>query len=245
VKAVITAGGRVDAPYAGAAGTDVKALAETRGVTMLDRIICALRGAGVTRIAVVGGAEVREACTGRVEQVVGESESGAQNVLRALHAWPDDDDEPLLYATSDMPYVTAQAVTDFVLRRPNDAVAMAVSEHADFAARFPGAPPFGIELGRERIVNGGIFSLPRGSCGNLAAIAIRFFEARKAPWRMAGLVNPLAMLRLATGRLSIAHIEREAQRILKLPAIAVRGCAPELAFDADTLSEYRYACENP
>jgi len=244
VKAVITAGGRVDAAYAGVAGTDIKALAMTNGVTMLDRIIGALRVSGVTHIAVVGGADVLRACAGRIERGVDESESGAQNVLRALHAWPDDDDEPLLYATSDLPYVTGAAVSDFVLRTPRDAVAMAVTEHADFTARFPGAPPFGIELARERIVNGGIFSLPEGSRAKLAAIAIRFFEARKAPWRMAGLVNPLAMLRLATGRLSIAHVEREAKRVLKIPALAVRGCAPELAFDADTLAEYRYACEN-
>ena len=62
VRAVVTAGGRVDGEYARLAGTTVKALAMVRGVSMLDRILDALRGAGATHIAVVGGAEVRAAC---------------------------------------------------------------------------------------------------------------------------------------------------------------------------------------
>ncbi len=243
MKAVITAGGRIGAPYATQAGTAIKALATVRGATMLDRIVDALRGAGVTRIAVVGGPEVRAACAHRVEQIVDESPSGAENVLRALRAWPDDD-EPLLYATSDLPYVTAAAIADFLQRVPLGSIAMAVSEHADYDARFPGAPPCGIDLARERVVNGGIFSLPGTSRTAVADLATRLFEARKAPWRMATLVSPLAMLRLAAGRLSIGHIEREAYRAVKRPAAAVRGCAPELAFDADTVAEYRYACEN-
>ncbi len=244
MKAVITAGGRIGAPYADEAGTEVKALAFVRGATMLDRIIDSLRGAGVTRIAVVGGTDVRDACADRVERIVDESPSGAENVLRALRAWQEDG-EPLLYATSDLPYVTADAIADFVRRVPDGAIAMAVSEHATFEARFPGAPPCGIDLARERVVNGGIFSLPGGSRARVADLATRLFDARKAPWRMATLVSPVAMLRLAAGRLSVAHIEREAHRVVKHPAAAVRDCAPELAFDADTIAEYRYACENP
>ncbi|MEO6836114.1 MAG: nucleotidyltransferase family protein [Candidatus Tumulicola sp.] len=245
MKAVITAGGRVGEPYSSAAGTDVKALARVRGATMLDRSIDALRGAGAVRIAVVGGSAVRDACSKRVERVIDESPSGAQNVLRALRAWPDDDGEPLLYATSDMPYVTAGAIGDFVTRVPSGAIALALAEFADFAIRFPGAPPFGINLARERVVNGGIFSLPAGSCSRIARFATLLFEARKRPWRMATLVSPLAMLRLLLGRLSIAEIESVAGKAANVPAAAVRRCAPELGFDADTLAEYRYACQNP
>jgi GTP:adenosylcobinamide-phosphate guanylyltransferase len=243
VKAVVTAGGRIGGEYEHAAATGVKALAVVRGKSMLDRVLDALRTAGTTRIAVIGGNDVRSACEARVEKVIDEGTTGEENVLRALRAW-DDDGEPLLYATSDMPYVTAAAVDDFVRRVPQNAVAMALSEHADFVRRFAGAPPAGIELAGERVVNGGVFSLPSGSSGRIADLATRLFGARKAPWRMATLVGPAALLLLATGRLSIPAIEREALRIVKLPCLAVRTCAPELAFDADTLAEYRYACEN-
>lgn len=243
MKAVVTAGGRIDGEYARIAGTAVKALAPVRGVTMLDTILDALRGAGITRIAVIGGAEVRVACADRVERVIAEGDSGEANILHALYAWPDDGD-PLVYATSDLPYVTAGAVRDFVTRARADAVAMALCEHADYVKRFDGAPAAGIALARERVVNGGIFSLPPGSCDRVADLAARFFGARKAPWRMASLVGPAALVRLALGRLSIEAIERQAVRVVQRPCMAVRNCAPELAFDADTIADYRHACKN-
>ncbi|MBV8722740.1 MAG: NTP transferase domain-containing protein, partial [Candidatus Eremiobacteraeota bacterium] len=61
MKAVITAGGRITGEFAREAGTPIKALVRVRGVTMLDRIVDALRGAGAQRIAIVGGEEVRAA----------------------------------------------------------------------------------------------------------------------------------------------------------------------------------------
>lgn len=241
MKAVITAGGRVGGEYAALAGTSVKALAAVRGATMLERITGALREVGVTRIAVVGGSEVRAACASRIDRFVDEAESGGQNLLRALSAWPADG-TPLLYATSDLPYVTSQAIATFLQRVPERTLALPLAEFGDFAERFPAAPPFGITLCGERVVNGGVFSIPGESIEPLARLATRFFDARKKPWRMASLVSPMVLLRYLTGRLRIAELERLATRVLGIPAVAVRRCAPELAFDADTLTDYRYAC---
>jgi CTP:molybdopterin cytidylyltransferase MocA len=239
---VITAGGRVDGDFAAAAGTRVKALAPVRGTTMLVRAIDALRTAGAAEIAVVGGDDVRAACDRIVERVVDESPSGSVNLVRALRAWPEDG-EPLLYATSDLPYVTAAAVADFIARVPAGALAVALTEFEEFAERFPGAPAsYGITLAGERVVNGGLFSIPGGCREKLALIASRFFDARKRPWRMASFVSPLVLIRFLFGRLSVSHLEALALRTLGVPAKAIRSCAPELAFDVDTDAEYRYAC---
>jgi GTP:adenosylcobinamide-phosphate guanylyltransferase len=241
VKAVITAGGRVDGAFAEAAGTRVKALAPVRGTTMLARMIDALRAAGVSEIAVVGGDEVRTACAASVDRFVNESPSGSENLLRALRAWPDD--ERLLYATSDLPYVTAAAIGDFVERVGQGTLAVALTEFGEFDARFPDAPAsYGITLAGERVVNGGLFSIPHGATEKLASMATRFFEARKRPWRMASLVGPAVLIRFLSGRLRVADLETMALHVLQVPAQALRGCAPELAFDVDTAAEYRYAC---
>lgn len=241
MKAVITAGGRIDGAFAEAAGTHVKALANLRGMTMLARVVESLRACGATRIAIVGGAEVRAAFESQVESIVNESPSGSQNLLRALRAWPEDG-EALLYATSDLPYVTAAAVGNFIDRLQPGTLAIALSEIAAYEARFPGSPAAGILLGGERVVNGGIFSIPAGAAAPIANVATRFFEARKQPWRMATLVSPLALLRFLAGRLRIADLEAEATRVLAYPARAVRNCAPELAFDVDGIAEYEYVC---
>ncbi len=208
---------------------------------MLASIVDALRAAGATRIAVIGGDEVRAACAAHVERVIAESPSGSVNLLSALRAWPEDG-QPLLYATSDLPYVTPGAVADFLSRTAPGALALSLCGFAAFAARFPGAPPtFGITLARERVVNGGIFSIPSGCAERIARVATRFFEARKRPWLMASLVSPPVLIKYLFGRLSIADLEAMAAGMFDVRATAIRDCAPELAFDVDTDAEYEYA----
>ena len=242
MRAVITAGGRIAGEYARVAGTTVKALARVRGRSMLSIAIDAVRGAGAREVAVVGGEEIREACGREVESVVDESASGAENLRRSLHAWPEDD--ALLYVTSDLPYVTSEALKDFS-ERARGALAIAVAEGEAFDRRFPGALGFGIRLGKERVVNGGAFLLPAATASRVAHLAARFFDVRKSRLRMASLAGAEVLLRYALGTLTLTGLERRATRVLGLDVRAVRDCAPELAYDADDLAAYRYAREHP
>ena len=243
MKAVITAGGPIEGEYAELAGTRVKALAHVRGATMLDRTIESLHEAGIERIAIVGNRDVRHSVDGRVEKIVDDAGSGAKNVLGALDAWPDDG-EPLLYLTCDMPYVSAEALRSFLARVPSDTLAMPLTEIDDFTRRFPGAPPFGITLAGERVVNGGVFHIPPGARARIRSFATALFDARKAPWRMATITGPTLLLKFALKRLSIPDLEARARDVLDTNVAAVRNCPPELAYDADTVDEYRYAIEH-
>ncbi len=243
MKAVITAGGPLDGVYAELAGTRVKALAPVRGATMLDRTIAALRAVGAARIAIVGNAEVRRSIDGRVEKIVDDRGSGAKNVLAALDAWPDDG-EPLLYLTCDMPYITNEALMQFLERVPHDTLAMPLTEIDAFRSRFPDAPPFGIALAGECVVNGGVFHIPAGATARIRSFATALFDARKAPWRMATITGPVLLLKFALKRLSIPDLEARARTVLDMNVAAVRHCAPELAYDADTADEYRYAVDH-
>jgi CTP:molybdopterin cytidylyltransferase MocA len=239
LAAVITAGGRVDGEFARTIGTTVKALAPFRNSTFLDLTIAALRAAGADRIAVVGGSEVRAACEGRVERCLTESADGAENLTLALHAW--DDEESLLYLTSDMPFVTGAALRAFLERAPSGTLCLPLVEWRDFVRLYPRAPPFGIALGGEKVVNGGAFLIPPYSRSKIAPAATRLFGARKNAWRMARLAGLTVLVRFACGSLRIAHLESRAQAVLGVPARALRGSPPELGYDVDVLEEYRYA----
>jgi len=57
---------------------------------------------------------------------------------------------------------------------------------------------------------------------------------------MARLLGPLLVLRFLTRRLTVKQIESKAIELLGCTGGAVRGCAPELAFDIDYPSDYRY-----
>lgn len=236
---MITAGGRVGPEYAALAKTEIKALAPVRGKTSLARTLDAVAACNLARVAVVGGEDVRTACVKRVERIIDEGLTGGANVMRALRAW--NDDAPLLYLTSDLPYITSAALHDFITRVPNDAICMPLCEHAAYSTRFPGAPAAGITLAGVCVVNGGAFYLPSGSARRVERIAMQLFDARKAAWRMARVLGPAFFVKLALQRLSIAELERRAASAFGVPALALRHCAPELAFDVDTLGDYRYA----
>jgi len=240
--AVITAGGPIDGEYAQLAGTPLKALAPVRGRTMLARTIDALRECGIDRIAVVGGTAVRDACEALAPlRVIPDAGSGSGNVLGALDAWPDE--ASLLYLTCDMPYIDARSLQWFLDRIDPGTLSMPLCEHAAFVRRFPDAPPFGIVLSGERVVNTGAFHIPAGSRARVRKLATTMFDARKAPWKMASVAGPLVLLRFALGRVSVGALEARARQVLGIPVTALRDAPPELAYDADTAIEYTYAVD--
>lgn len=240
MNAVVTAGGSIDGRYAALSGTRLKALAPVRGRTMLERTLDAVRGIGAKRVAVVGNDTIRAAVSGRVERVIDDTGTGAGNILAALAAWREEN-QPLLYLTCDMPYVTARSLEAFLDAVPPQTLAMPLCEMTDFERRFPHAPPFGITLAGERVANGGAFFIPPDAIDGIASLATALFDARKAPWRMATIAGPQLFVKFLTKRLSVAALEARARTLLRLDVAAVRHAPPELAFDADTADEYAYA----
>lgn len=238
LHAVITAGGRVDGAFASRIGTDVKALAPLGARRLIDASIDAARGAGVAAIAVVGGAAVAAHCAGRVERVVPESADGAENVRRALDAFPG---ASLLYLTSDLPFVDTAGVRDFVARSAGAALAMPLADPDAYARAFPGAPPHVMRLGGERFANGSVFIIDARALDAVRRVAGAFFDARKAPWRLAALCGPALMLRYACGKLRVEDLEARAEHVLGGTVRAVRGAAPGLCYDVDTVEEWEYA----
>ena len=238
VNAVITAGGLVDGDFARALGTEVKALAQLGGSTMLDRAIAAARGAGVERLAVVGGDAVRAHCGERVDLTIDAASDGGENVLRALAAW---EGAPLLYLTSDIPFVTAQAVERFAQRSARFGVTMPLATHAAYVGRFPDAPEHVIELGGERVANGNVFFIAAHAIAPVRSWATRFFAARKSKLAMAQLLGPSLLVRFVLGKLTIGAIEAKAQRTLGFEVAAIRDSDPDICYDVDTFEEYLYA----
>lgn len=239
MDAVITAGGRVGPPLADLIGTTVKALAAVGGISMLERAIAAARGAGARRVAVIAGEEVAASCGHLIDQLVDESVSGAENVRRALTVFGDTE---FLYLTSDLPFVSAPALRDFLDRVRPGAIGMAVADADAYEVRFPRAPAHATVVGGERIANGSAFLIPAGAARVIAVVGQQFFDARKSLVQMARLLGPALLLKFALRRLRIVDVERRAGQVLGFAAHAVRDCAPELCFDVDDLNDYQFAC---
>jgi hypothetical protein len=238
VRAVITAGGRVEGRLAAAIGTPVKALAPFGAGVLLDVVLDAVAAAGIAGIAVVGDPVVGRRLPAGV-RLIPAAPDGATNVGRALDAWPDDD---LLFATSDLPFVTAPALRAFLGASAGYGVTMATASAAAYAAAYPGAPPHLTSLAGERISGGSVFFIARAARVPLRAVAGRFFEARKSALAMARLLGAPLLVRYLVRRLRVTDVEQRAQAALGVRAGAVRDADPGLTYDVDTLADYRYAC---
>lgn len=239
VRAVITAGGIVDGPFAQAIGTPVKALAPFGGGTLLDVALAACAGAGIADVAVVAGREVRRHLRGAGVRVIDADADGRVNVLRALDAWPG---ESFLYLASDLPFIDAAGVRHFIERSAGFAVTMALAGEGAYRERFPGAPAHAVTLRGERIVNGSAFLVAADTVPRARALATRLFAARKNLFALARLLGPSLCARFAIGRLGIVDIEAFGRRRLDAPVAAIRDCDPGLCYDVDTVLEYQYAC---
>jgi CTP:molybdopterin cytidylyltransferase MocA len=241
LAAAITAGGCVDGTFAARIGTDVKALAPWRGAKLVDAALTAARGAGATRIAVVGSQAVLDHCAGRIDEAVLEAPTGEANLSNALAT---SRGEALLFLTSDMPFVDAAALAPFLALARGCDLAMPLAEVADYERAYPHASDHVTRIGRDRVAGGSAFFFGPGAAARFATIATRLFSARKSIWAMARLLGPFLLARFALGALRIADVERRAQRIFGMDARGIRHSAPQLCYDVDTLAEYEYALEH-
>lgn len=238
LRAVITAGGRVDDDFAAAIGTPIKALAPFGTGVLLDVVLDAVAAAGITDVAVVGEPALGARLPASV-RLIPAAPRGATNVARALDAWPDDD---LLFAASDLPFVTGPELRAFLAASAAYDLTMPLADARAYEAAFPDSPPHIMTLRGERIASGSVFYIGRAARAHVRAVAGRFFEARKSAVGMARLLGPGLLLRFLVRQLRIEDVERRAASAFGVRAGAIRDSGPGLSYDVDTIAEYRYAC---
>lgn len=246
VSAVLPSAGRIAPPFSDEAGASVKALIELGGKTLLERAIVALRDSGVVeRIVVVGPPDVRGHAASQLADLVledgGEHASGPDNIFRAIEHLPQNAESRALVVTTDLPFLTPEAVRNFVQSCPHDKEAcISACEKRSFDARFPDLGGEWVRLQDGEWTIGGLYLLDVAALTRAHPHIERIFHARKSQWQMARLLGPVFIARWLTKRMGTTHILQRCERIVGCSGAAV-VCAPELAFDVDNVDEYRYA----
>lgn len=247
---VVTAGGRVArAQFLSAnlseedgarCGVLPKALLKVGGRTLLETVLDAVRATGrVERIVVVGAAEFQRWLTAPEETLLPEQGEVHENLLAGVQVVAEY--PRALYLTSDLPFVTEEAILRFLDDCPPEAqLCYAVARREAFEARFPRSPSTFARLKDGDWVAGCALLIAPPALLERAEWVRRVAQRRKSLWQLAMLAGGNILWKFVTRQLAVADVERRAEQLLGLRCRAVE-CAPELAYDIDTPQEYAYA----
>ncbi|MCD6119493.1 hypothetical protein J7K50_06595 [bacterium] len=260
LRVIFTCGGKLTKSLEGRSPEDAKVLIEIEGRSLLHSAIEACTGlaesiskefsAGIAAAVAVGpravGREVRrviDACDPPFPiHFAGDGATVLDNIGIGASELDHYGTGDLLIVSPDLPFITADALSDFLEKIPDDAgLAMPVVTREAFNARFPGAP------NRFNRLVEGFFTL--GSIAFLKEDVLRknliLFQdahnARKNPAKLAGMLGPGVILKYIFGRLSIHDIEDRVGLISDTIVHAVVGCDPALAYDIDNEKNLDYA----
>lgn len=265
VDAVVLAGGTIpddEAAFRAAVGVDCKSLIPLAGKIMVSHVVEALKSAtNVRRIAVVGPPSLRDhSDLGGADLILPEGAGRSENLFLALDAF--DSAEQVLMMTSDTPLATGPMIDDLLDHFARDVefgytIVSAEAARQKFGHRPPPPPePDGKQMPSwvtVAIADGEFTGTPCMLCRPEALRTIRsvikgIFDNREMSHvvRVLGgalgygfLLRAGLALRFRPCRhwLSIAAIEKQMSRGLKLHCRAYVSPYPELAFDVDHFTD--------
>lgn len=235
VTAVVLAGGQSKPELVAATGVANRALLQVEGETMLARVVHALRESGVIgQVVVVGNLTPPEGC-----RVLPDTGDFVENVLQAASLPPEE--EYILYATADIPFLTPQAVADFVARGVQSGADMCypIIPMELCCHRFPDMPRTALGLREGTFTGGNLLLVRAGTVRKQANLLRRAFAARKSVWALAkilgaGIIVRAVLAKLLSPRfLSIAHIKHRVQQLMNASAQEIITEYAEIGVDID------------
>lgn len=243
-NAFITAGGRLHGDLAEIAGTDIKAMIRINGQSLLQRAIYALRESGsVGKIALVAPEEIREIPDARgADFFIPCDKSGVLNIKKGLEYFQED--RHVILCTSDLPFITAHSVMDFLARCPDDAaVCYPIFEKNEINPDMrPGVPSF-IKLKDGNFTGGSIFRLHTETCLARMKEVGQSFLARKSTFGMAKLLGFTFILKFMLGLCTSEDLINRAGEIMKGKCAGIRGCDAGITVDIDDERSYNFSIE--
>jgi GTP:adenosylcobinamide-phosphate guanylyltransferase len=176
---------------------------------------------------------------GESEEVVGDDE--ASSFLLPPSSF--DLSSRVLIVTTDLPFLTTQALNTFLDACAPDAEAVIpILTQREFEARFPGTQNEYVRLKEGNYTIGCAFVVNGETLLRNEAHLRAVFEARKSQWQMARLVGWATIFRFVTRQLTVPLLQARISAIARCKGVALPHMPPELAYDIDQPADFLYAC---
>ena len=239
VAAIVLAGGRNKSEMAAAAGEEMRALIPFRGRPMFRWVVEALGAAdSVGEITVVGPVPESEGF-----RVTADRGGFVENVYAGLEKVPTE--ASALISTSDIPFLTSQAVDDFVrLARAEEAdIVYPIVGVEDCYREFPGLKRTALRLIEGEYTGGNMVLVRQGFMDSQRERLAQAYGLRKSPLGLALMIGMSTSLKLGISiaarrpLLSLVDLESAISRVVGGKARAVISRHAEIATDIDRPSD--------
>jgi molybdopterin-guanine dinucleotide biosynthesis protein A len=244
VPIVVLAGGKASMEMEAATGVNNRALIEVGGKPMLLRVVEALRDSEhCGEITVVGKVPPSDFYTRLPDK--GDFVSNAVSGAVAYGDAPF-----VLICTCDLPFLTGEAVTDFVTAALEKAAQSGASVIYPVVPvgrcyqRFPGLKRTALKLKEAHFTGGNMMlTRPQFIISQRQRIADAY-RARKSPLRLANMLGWDMILRLLVSQTLMPHVltlpllEKRISQLIAGPARVFVSAYPEIATDLDKPSDY-------
>ena len=185
-----------------------------------------------------------------LDEVVPAGSSLTESLFSGLKALPLSDD-PVLLVAGDLPFLSVEAVDDFLDRcaaERHNVLWYGFLDKAVSQAKYPEVRHTWVKMVEGTFCGGGLTCL-RGNIAEAIREAMDTVTAgRKNPFKLAGILGLKTLFYLLIGRLTIPMAEEAAARLLKLPCCGIVSPYAETAYnidDAESLEQARRRLSNP
>ncbi len=234
---VLAAGRGPGDPMAKAYQVTHKCLVEIDGEPMLAWVIRTLLSYPAIRsisVSIETRALLDEAlgALARKVEFLTPQESAARSALAAVTAGAQF---PWLITTGDHPLLTTDMLQYFLAEatRSGADLSVGLATAETILARFPEAKRTFLKFGNDRVSGCNLFALTSAEAMKALAFWHHLEGVRKRPWRLVGAFGPLALLRFATGMLTLDSAFALASHRLDVTARPVLMPFAEAAVDVD------------
>jgi len=247
---ILPAGGTIDAEFARAVLTRNKALIRLAGRTLLQRTFDAVGALpNLGRVMLVGDEDVEKSPEAKqASNFFPSGGSAPENILKALWFLAEGPNAPerVLIVTTDLPYLTGDHLLDFLERcrtagGPEKDMYLPIINRPEFEVKFPGIENTYMPLRDGEWTAGCAYLVTVKSFLQAIPHIERVFQNRKSKVGMAKLLGPVFLAKYLTRQVDVPQVLAKVESIIRCSGAAVRGAAPELAFDIDFLDDYEYA----
>lgn len=236
---VILAGGALDPEWQSASGAESRAMVPVKGVPMYQRVLKAVQGAeGIGDILLIGNAP-----PGDGYRVLTPGEDLMSNVRLGLEQTRS---ESVLFVTVDVPFLTSEAVSQFLRESAQSgaAIAYAVVPVEVCQREFPQMKRTAVRLKEGALTGGNLFWVRREIALQQLPRLRALYDARKQPARLASQIGLGLLLRfflaqaVSAGLLSVRAIEARVGRLVGAPVKAIFSPHASVGTDIDRLEHW-------